>query len=315
MVSPSSETANTWSISSSPSVETGAPFEAGIDDTAALAVELLTIGVSNIDRHRIGVIAGALDGGHALVVADARIAPDEAPFAGKIDRLALGSGLPCRRVERVELGELARHLLGCDLPPIPVATERLVLGRRVLAEMEMGELAPLVLGAPLQRDPGVGVAARTHGAKLLGRRILENSRHPLEHYVTGGVPALLTQASTALVFIAGGWMAIEGRLTLGTLIAFAAYLGRVAGPVQTLLGLYVAAQRALVSLRRVVELTAERPAVAAPAVPRALPADGRGEVRFEGVRFGYRERCRAARRRPRGAAGREARHRRPLGCG
>jgi ATP-binding cassette, subfamily B, bacterial len=39
----------------------------------------------------------------------------------------------------------------------------------------------------------------------------------------------------------------------------------------------------------VVELTAERPAVAAPAAPRALPADGRGEVRFEGVRFGYRE--------------------------
>ena len=108
-------------------------------------------------------------------------------------------------------------------------------------------------------------------------------------YVTGGVPALLTQASTALVFIAGGWMAIEGRLTLGTLIAFAAYLGRVAGPVQTLLGLYVAAQRALVSLRRVVELTAERPAVAAPALPRALPAEGRGEVRFEGVRFGYRD--------------------------
>ena len=93
-------------------------------------------------------------------------------------------------------------------------------------------------------------------------------------YVTGGVPALLTQASTALVFIAGGWMVIEGRLTLGTLIAFAAYLGRVAGPVQTLLGLYVAAQRALVSLRRVVELTAERPAVAAPAAPRALPAEG-----------------------------------------
>jgi ATP-binding cassette subfamily B protein len=84
-------------------------------------------------------------------------------------------------------------------------------------------------------------------------------------------------------------MVIEGNLTLGTLIAFAAYLGRVAGPVQTLLGLYVAAQRALVSLRRVVELTAERPAITAPAVPRALPAVGRGEVRFEGVRFGYRD--------------------------
>lgn len=108
-------------------------------------------------------------------------------------------------------------------------------------------------------------------------------------YVTGGVPALLTQASTALVFIAGGWLVIEGRLTLGTLIAFAAYLGRATGPVQTLLGLYVAARRALVSLRRVVELTAERPAVLAPAAPRTLPGEHGGEVRFDQVRFGYRD--------------------------
>lgn len=126
--------------------------------------------------------------------------------------------------------------------------------------------------------------------RLQGRFRGDLLRQQMVSYVTGGVPALLTQASTALVFIAGGWFVIEGRITLGTLIAFAGYLGRVAGPVQTLLGLYVAAQRALVSLRRVVELTAERPAVSSPATPRPMPmpAQGRGEVRIEQVRFGYR---------------------------
>ena len=108
-------------------------------------------------------------------------------------------------------------------------------------------------------------------------------------YVTGAVPAFLTTGEHRAGVHRRRLDGDRGPLTLGTLIAFAAYLGRVAGPVQTLLGLYVAAQRALVSLRRVVELTAERPAVAAPAVPRALPADGGGEVRFEGVRFGYRD--------------------------
>jgi ATP-binding cassette, subfamily B, bacterial len=170
-------------------------------------------------------------------------------------------------------------------PWIEAATRRL--------RERAGELSSFLverLGA-IKLIQSVGAEEREAGAlgALQGHFRRELLRQQMVSYMTGGVPALLTQASTALVFIAGGWMVIEGRLTLGTLIAFAAYLGRVAGPVQTLLGLYVAAQRALVSLRRVVELTAERPAVKAPALPCALPANGRGEVRFEGVRFAYRD--------------------------
>jgi ATP-binding cassette, subfamily B, bacterial len=188
-------------------------------------------------------------------------------------------------------------LIAFVLLPVELAFLRLMRPRVEVATRHLRERAGELSSFLVERLGAIkliqSVAAEEREAGALGtlqghfRRDLLSQQ--MVSYVTGGVPALLTQASTALVFIAGGWMVIEGRLTLGTLIAFAAYLGRVAGPVQTLLGLYVAAQRALVSLRRVVELTAEQPAVAAPAVPRALPADGRGEVRFEGVRFGYRE--------------------------
>jgi ATP-binding cassette subfamily B protein len=121
---------------------------------------------------------------------------------------------------------------------------------------------------------------------LQGRFRRDLLRQQMTGYLTGAVPGLMTSASNALVFVIGGWLVIEHALTLGTLIAFTAYLGRATGPVQTLLGLYVAVQRALVSLRRVAELHSQRPAVTPPSEPRPLPARG-GPIRFERVRFGY----------------------------
>ena len=121
---------------------------------------------------------------------------------------------------------------------------------------------------------------------LQGRFRRDLVRQQMTGYFTGAVPGFLTTASNALIFVIGGWLVIQGALTLGTLIAFTAYLGRATGPVQSLLGLYVATQRALVSLRRVGELHRERPLVTPPAQPKALAGRG-GAVRFEHVRFGY----------------------------
>ena len=136
-------------------------------------------------------------------------------------------------------------------------------------------------------------------------------RQQMIGYVAGAVPGLLTTASNALVFVIGGWLVIQGSLTLGTLIAFTAYLGRATGPVQSLLGLYVAAQRALVSLRRVAELQREQPVVASPAQPKAMPrARWCRPLRASALRL--RRRRGAAGRRPRDRARREGRADRPL---
>lgn len=104
-------------------------------------------------------------------------------------------------------------------------------------------------------------------------------------YVTGAGPGLMMTASTAVVFIVGGAQVIDGSLTLGTLIAFSAYLARASGPVQTFLGLYAASARAEVSLIRVLELLDERPAVRETERPTSLPRNARGEVVLEGVSF------------------------------
>jgi ATP-binding cassette subfamily B protein len=112
-------------------------------------------------------------------------------------------------------------------------------------------------------------------------------RLQMTNFVTATVPNLMTSASTAIVFIVGGYLTIQGELTLGTLIAFSAYLARATGPVQTLLGIYVAVMRARVSLTRVEEMTRVAPAVSAPARPQPLPAEARGVIRFEDVRFAY----------------------------
>ncbi|AWK84878.1 ABC transporter ATP-binding protein [Azospirillum thermophilum] len=111
-------------------------------------------------------------------------------------------------------------------------------------------------------------------------------RQQMASFTAGGVPGLMSSASTAAVFLWGGLQVIDGSLTLGALIAFTSYLGRASGPVQGLLGLVVSAQRARVSLDRVRELLAEQPAIRPPAVPLA-PAPGGGALAVDGVTFAH----------------------------
>jgi len=120
---------------------------------------------------------------------------------------------------------------------------------------------------------------------LHGRYLHDLLRLQATSYAAAAVPGVLTSLTAPIVWLTGGALVIEGRLSLGTLVAFSAYLARATGPVQTLLGVYVASRRARVSLGRVADLLAERPAVEPPAVPRALPPGARGEIRFEDVVF------------------------------
>jgi ATP-binding cassette subfamily B protein len=112
-------------------------------------------------------------------------------------------------------------------------------------------------------------------------------RLQMTNFAAASVPNLMMTVAMAGVFVIGGYWLIQGQLSLGTLIAFSVYLGRAAGPVQTILGLYIALARAKVSIARVQEITFARPAVVSPAEPRSLPRTAGGEIRFEQVTFGY----------------------------
>jgi len=91
---------------------------------------------------------------------------------------------------------------------------------------------------------------------------------------------------TALVYLAGGHLAIRGVFTIGTIVAFSSYLGQLYGPLRSLAGAPVAFAQSMVSFERVFEVLdlpldiAEKPdAVVLPAVA--------GEIRFENVGFDY----------------------------
>jgi ATP-binding cassette subfamily B protein len=73
-------------------------------------------------------------------------------------------------------------------------------------------------------------------------------------FLTGALPGTILAAATAAVFLYGGWLIIEGRMTIGTLVAFMAYHARLLSPVQNLMSLTASLATARVSLGRLFEL-------------------------------------------------------------
>ncbi len=86
----------------------------------------------------------------------------------------------------------------------------------------------------------------------------------------------------------GGWLAIEGQMTLGQLVAAIQYLSMLTWPVQSLGEMIASGQRAAVSSARVWNVLKEEPSVTERPHARHLPPGG-GEIIFDDVTFGYQE--------------------------
>ena len=107
-------------------------------------------------------------------------------------------------------------------------------------------------------------------------------RMQLASFVAGALPGTLLTASTAAVVLYGGRMIIEGTMTIGTLVAFMTYQGRLFAPIQVLMGLGTGLASTRVSLARIVELFDTPPDVADAPGAGPLPRIVRG-IRFEHV--------------------------------
>jgi ABC-type multidrug transport system fused ATPase/permease subunit len=96
----------------------------------------------------------------------------------------------------------------------------------------------------------------------------------------------LSSAATAVVLGYGGWLAFNGHVSIGTLVAFLGYLTNFFDPVQQLSQLYNTFLSAVAALDKITDLLDEEPDVldASGAVELAH-IDGR--VAFESVRFAY----------------------------
>jgi ABC-type multidrug transport system fused ATPase/permease subunit len=105
---------------------------------------------------------------------------------------------------------------------------------------------------------------------------------------------ILPQLSLAAILWYGGRLAIDGQITLGTLVAFNAYLLLLTWPLQGLGMLFGFAQRAAASAERIFEVLDQPPAIAdrpgaAPLPAPAGQAERGARIRFEHVSFGYEE--------------------------
>ena len=100
--------------------------------------------------------------------------------------------------------------------------------------------------------------------------------------------AILLTASlaTALVYGWGGWLAANGSLEVGTVVALTAYLNRLYGPLTALSNVQVDIMTALVSFDRVFEVLDLEPMVADKAGAVAIP-EGPATIEFEHVDFSY----------------------------
>jgi len=103
-------------------------------------------------------------------------------------------------------------------------------------------------------------------------------------------PALDVLSTIAMAIVAGygGYLALNGLVTVGTIVAFLDYVRRFYMPIQSLAQLYTQLQAALAGAERIFELIDTEPDIVdAPDATEMPPIQGR--VEFEHVSFAYKD--------------------------
>ena len=97
---------------------------------------------------------------------------------------------------------------------------------------------------------------------------------------------LIGNITIGVAVLYGGLRALDGDVTIGVLTAFLLYLRMFFEPMQDISQFFNTFQSASSALEKLSGVLEEEPAVVEPTRPVPLP-HARGEVRFEGVGFGY----------------------------
>ncbi|MFK4064773.1 ABC transporter ATP-binding protein [Streptomyces sp. NPDC029674] len=133
-----------------------------------------------------------------------------------------------------------------------------------------------------QEDQETG-KLREVGRKLFAgrlRTIRLNARY------TPALQAVPMLGQVAMLAV-GGWLAVEGDITLGTFVAFSTYLAQLVGPVRMLAMVLTVGQQARAGVERVLELIDTEPSMADGT--KELPADAPATVEFDDVGFAYED--------------------------
>nr|NLD40502.1 ABC transporter ATP-binding protein [Actinomycetales bacterium] len=176
--------------------------------------------------------------------------------------------LPARRVGR-RLAALRRESMGYNAELGSMMTERFNVAGALLVKL---------FGTP--ETEHVEFASRAAAVRDIGVQQAMSSR------VFFTALGAMASIATALVYGLGGVLAIQGALTVGTLVAFAGLLGRLYGPVTALSNAQVDVMTALVSFERVFEVLDLQPMVSDAPDARPLPGGPIG-IELDHVTFTY----------------------------
>jgi ATP-binding cassette subfamily B protein len=153
------------------------------------------------------------------------------------------------------------------------------LGQRMTERFNVaGAMLVKLFGRPAQEDGEF--ADRAGQVRDIGVRIAMSNR------VFFTSLTLVASLATALVYGVGGVLVIDGSLSVGTLLALAALLGRLYGPLTALSNVRVDVMTALVSFERVFEVLDLKPSIAQAPGAEPLPP-GPAAVELDDVRFAY----------------------------
>ncbi|MDF1499108.1 MAG: ABC transporter ATP-binding protein [Anaerolineales bacterium] len=99
--------------------------------------------------------------------------------------------------------------------------------------------------------------------------------------------SLVSAVGSALVFWLGGHLVLRGAFTVGTIVAFSAYLTDLYGPLMAMTNARVDFATSMVSFERVFEVLDLPVEIQDPGEDAVVLDDVRGHVRFENVSFSY----------------------------
>jgi ATP-binding cassette subfamily B protein len=176
--------------------------------------------------------------------------------------------LPARRVGR-KLAEITRESYQLDAQMNATMTERFGVAGALLVKL---------FGRPDDEAERFGERARR--VRDIG---VQQAMYSTTFFVAMMLVASLAQA---LTYGLGGWLAVKGTVTAGTVVTLALLLTRLYGPITSLSNVRVNVMSALVSFERVFEVLDLPPAIAEKPDAVAVPK-GSARIEFDDVHFRY----------------------------
>src|SRR3954454_7967414 len=176
--------------------------------------------------------------------------------------------IPARRIG-AKLQEITRESYNLNASMNATMTERFNVAGALLVKL---------FGRP--EDEDASFRARAARVRDIG---VTSAMYGRAFFVSLTLVASLAQA---LVYGLGGWFAIKGELSAGTVVTLALLLSRLYGPLTALSNARVDVMSALVSFDRVFEVLDLAPMVADAPDAVELPAEARS-IEFADVRFSY----------------------------